>query len=778
MRTSKLFVTILLAAAVACKGGDKAPAASGAAEHSKASGSGDSWGPPPVEPMVDQERSNEAMSLEEGKLGKKDGDRADGQFQMHGNAAGEDEAPAADAPAQKGQGNQPEGLTRAWFPETFLFAPLVVTDDNGAATVPVRVPDRLTTWRVLALAHSRTGAQGGAVTSFLGTLPTYVDPIVPPTLVVGDDVRIPIQLVNTTDAAVTSALGISAENATVTGPQGVRTIPAGGSKLEYARLRVDHAGTVSVRVTLGDTDAVVRTIEVVPSGRPVVTTRSGTLAAPRTLTIPGEPGADPTTGRIRVRAYPGALALLRSELGVSTDRSGVADDAYALLLAGRATELLAALGDSANPEAIRDLSILTAQRAIRDARTLDVDTASLLAEAALAHPDNPVLQRLGERALDYLARAQRPDGTFAGGNGETVQRVLVATADATRAVRSATTATTATVADQQRATGVAVRAAGAFERNAIHVEDGYTAAAILASGAVTGSLADELRTRVLGSIKAADDGAKFLEVGDGVVRADGTVPSTIEATAFAVLALAGDPKAPLADLGATLLGGYDLVHGWGDGRTNLVAMRAVIELFKDPVPDNVRITLTMDGTPVVEGILDRAHIREVLALDAAVPAPGLAGAHEWKLVADPPVPGLGYSLQLESWVPWQKQATQGGVELALPETVAAVVGQPTTIAVTAIAPSGMDLHIQQALPTGVQVDTPSLQALVDAGTITRFVAADGTVDLYIAALDPGAMFSAKYRVVPTLAGTLHTTASMIEAGATTFHVPPSTWTVR
>ncbi len=55
----------------------------------------------------------------------------------------------------------------------------MVTDESGQATVPVRVPDRLTRWRVLALAHSRSGAQAGAVTSFAGTLPTYVDPVVP-----------------------------------------------------------------------------------------------------------------------------------------------------------------------------------------------------------------------------------------------------------------------------------------------------------------------------------------------------------------------------------------------------------------------------------------------------------------------------------------------------------------------------------------------------------------------------------------------------------------------
>src|SRR6185369_12580463 len=99
----------------------------------------------------------------------------------------------------------PEGPTRSWFPETFLFEPLVVTDAQGSATVKVRVPDRLTTWRVLALAHSRAGAQGGAVASFLGTLPAYVDPITPKVLLVGDEVRIPVQLVNTTEAPVSAA---------------------------------------------------------------------------------------------------------------------------------------------------------------------------------------------------------------------------------------------------------------------------------------------------------------------------------------------------------------------------------------------------------------------------------------------------------------------------------------------------------------------------------------------------------------------------------------------
>jgi hypothetical protein len=708
--------------------------------------------------------------LDEGKLGKKEAERdkkdaGDGELDTKVG----DKAAAAKQPARNEPASGKETVTRSWFPETFLFEPLIVTDDAGEASVDVRVPDRLTTWRVLALGHTRTGAQAGATTSFLGTLPTYVDPIVPKRLIIGDEVRMPIQMVNTTTAPVTATLELAAEHAKLAGGGGTRTVPAQGSLVEYAALTADHPGAARVRIGLGSTDAVLRAIDVAPAGKPITVTRSGTLAAPRTLTIEGPAGSDPATDRVRLLAFPGALAILRSELGISTARSGTADDAYALLLAGKATALLAALGDQADPAAIRELSIVTTQRAVRHARSLDVDSASLLVEAALAHVDNPVLARLGERAAAYLADSQRPDGTFAGGDGWTLQRVLVATAEATRAVASSS----ATVAERQRAQRVLVRAGGAFERNFDHVEDGYTAAAILATGAIRGALADKLRTRVRDALKASDDGAKYLDVPEGVVRTDGLVPSRAEATALAVLALGNDPK--VADLGATLLAGYGLDRGWGDGRANLACMRAVLELFKTPIPPDVKITLTMDDKPIVFGVLSRDKLRDVLPLDAD--APGLGGSHVWKVTAEPAVPGLGFSLAIRGYVPWPTETTRGGLELALPPAIAATVGKPTEIALTAIAPSGIELHVEQALPAGVQVDRPSLEALVSAGTIASFEVADGKVELVVSPLSPGHTFAAKYRVIPTLAGKLHAGASTIRAGTNEFHVPPALWTI-
>jgi len=693
-------------------------------------------------------------------------------------------APPPAEPADRGRGDRvkppgkaSEGATRSWFPETFLFEPLIVTDEQGAAVVPVRVPDRLTTWRVLALAHARTGGQAGAVASFLGTLPIYVDPVVPPFLVEGDTVRVPIQVVNTTAAEVTGALEVSARNARLIGAPArpPRRIPAQGSTLDYATLAADRAGPASLRVALGAGDAVERTFEIRPVGRRVRETRSGTLAAPRSFTTsldaaPGAATAAPPD-RVRLVVFAGALAVLRSELAVSTARSEVADDAYALLLAGRAATLLAALGDTPDREALRALALVTAQRAIRDARTLDVERASLLAAPALAHPGNPVLARLGERAAAELARLQRPDGTFAGETGWTLQRLLVATADATRAVAAAQ----ATRPQRQRARQVATRAAGAFARNAAQVSDGYTAAAMLASGAVTGEQADALRRRVRAAIHAAADGGAYLAVGDGIVRGDGTPPTAVEATALAVLALAGDPPAQLADLGTTLLGAYAPLYGWGDGRVNLVAMQAVLALFTSPLPSTVTVTLTMDGAEVVHGRLEGAKLRDLLALDAE--RVGVTGRHRWQVTAEPAVPGLGYALTLDRWLPWVTQPAHDGLELALPSRVTATIGEPVELTLTAVAPSGVPLHLQQALPAGVQLDEPSLAAAVASHALDRFHASDGAIDLYVAALKPGATLSLRYRAIPTLAGTLHSGPSTLEAGGARLDVAPSTWTI-
>jgi len=295
---------------------------------------------------------------------------------------------------------------------------------------------------------------------------------------------------------------------------------------------------------------------------------------------------------------------------------------------------------------------------------------------------------------------------------------------------------------------------------------------------VTGPVIEKLRQRVRDAVRG-DDGGKWLEVGEGVVRADGTVPGRAEATALAVLALEGHPKAaPLrADLGATLLGSYSPAHGWGDGRANLACMQAVLALFKQPLPASVRISLSLDGAQVATGTFDREKLRDVLVLEGLTGA-SVAGAREWRITAEPAVAGLGYSLALQSYVPWQKDSIKAGFELSLPSTVEATVGKPVELTVSAVAPSGMGLHITHALPAGVQVDRPSLEALVGGGVLSRFEIADGKVELHANALDPGEVLSVKYRLIPTFAGKLSSGPSQLRGGGHEVYVPPVQWMIR
>jgi hypothetical protein len=667
-----------------------------------------------------------------------------------------------DAPAAPGAKPAETGAqARAWFPETFLFEPLIVTDDAGVASLSVRVPDRLTTWRLLALAHSRGGAQAGTTTSFLGTLESYVDPVVPPYLYAGDRVRLPIQLVNTTAERIASRLDLAVSGGTLTGGAGAVTIPARGSVIRYATLTASAPGKVTLRAGLGQADAVVETIPVQPTGRRVDVSRGGSLAAPRTLSIDGPTGATAGTDRVTLQVYPGALALLRSELARSADRGGLAHDAFAMLLAGRAPKLLRALGDEPDADALRTLTILTTQRIVRYARTLSAESATLLAQAALTHADNPVLAAIGDRALRFLATNQRPDGTCGGETGWTLQRLLVATADCARAAASQP--------------NVVVRAAGAFARHAEQIDDPYTAAAVLASGAVTGGLKERLRALVRDALVDRPDGSRVLEPPEGAVRADGLAPSTVEATALAVLALDGDPKAPLADMGAALLAGYAPRRGWGDGRTNLVAMQAVLRLFADPVPPDTEIVLSKDGAEVTRGTLTREAVREVLTLRAD--AAGVAGAHDWKIEATPPVPGLGFSLTVTDWVEWPPAAASGGLELTVEPRGRLAVGRPVELAVSAVAPADQPMTIELALPAGVQTDTGQLDELVGSGAVSSYDRSDGRLVLEVPGQPAAQLFSATVKVIPTLAGRLQSGAASLSAAGGQVFVPPARWNV-
>jgi hypothetical protein len=89
-------------------------------------------------------------------------------------------------------------------------------------------------------------------------------------------------------------------------------------------------------------------------------------------------------------------------------------------------------------------------------------------------------------------------------------------------------------------------------------------------------------------------------------------------------------------------------------------------------------------------------------------------------------------------------------------------------------------RIRQALPAGVQVDRPSLEKLRSDGEIMGFEVGEGEVTLDLRPREANQPFTARYRVIPTLAGTLHAAASTIapvNQPELAYELPPVVWKV-
>lgn len=727
--------------------------------------------PPPPSPSVMPVEAPRAM-MEKKSAAKADSGRGGGSVTL--SVTDSEESAPDDAPGA--EVDVPKAATRSWFPETFLFAPRVITDDNGAANVDVLVPDRLTTWRVLALAHSRNGAQSGAVTTLIGNLPVSIDVVVPPFLLVGDRVSLPVQVVNSTDAAVSRALTTTIEGGRLSGLPGTVRVDARGSTTSMASLETPRPGEVVVVANVGSDDSVRRTIPVRSGGRPARVEHSGTLAAPRSFGLPLEAGVLPGTVHATLTVFPGALGILRAELQSAPDRSSLDDDGYLLSLTGHARALGIKLGAPVDEKVLVRLTRLATQRAARRSVSPELMAAMRLAPGALAHDSTTLLSRNGEHLAAFVARSQRPDGTFAGADGWPLQRLIVATADGLAAVRAGGQ----TEAGQRRAAAATVRARGAFERFAKQIDDPYTAAVVVASGAVQGEQKTSLCTLVQSALEKRGDGSQVLPAPIGVVRADGSAPTDVEATAWAILALQDFAPAAkvLPDLGASVLQAYRAGRGFGDGATNVVALDAVMLLFSAPLPQKVAVSLRVNDKVVGSDALEGARLQEVLTLDADLDD-AAGGALAVTVTADPPVPGLSYVLAVRSAVPWPKAPADAGLNVTVSVSDLRV-GATSDVVLRAVAPGGAALRVTWGVPAGVDVVRASLQRLVDDRIIHSFDVVDGVVTLNVPARNQGELFTARIQIVPTLAGALHTQVASVQLMGrpdTAVYLPPTVWTI-
>ena len=121
---------------------------------------------------------------------------------------------------------------RTDFSALALFVPSVLTDADGRAEVPVRLPDNLTRYRVMVVAAEGSQRFGSGEATLVARLPLMVRPSPPRFLNFGDRFELPVVVQNQTDEEMTVDVAVRAHNAELLEGAGRQLVVAANDRAE------------------------------------------------------------------------------------------------------------------------------------------------------------------------------------------------------------------------------------------------------------------------------------------------------------------------------------------------------------------------------------------------------------------------------------------------------------------------------------------------------------------------------------------------------------------
>jgi uncharacterized protein YfaS (alpha-2-macroglobulin family) len=169
---------------------------------------------------------------------------------------------------------QPQPEVRKDFPDAIYWIADLVTDAQGRATVSIRYPDALTTWRLTARAVTKDTLVGAAVTRTTTTKDLIVRVITPRFLTEGDEVVLPTLVHNyrpdprAADVSI-DVTGLSPAGDTTAPRASSGALASGAERRDDWRYAAPTVGTARVTArakTETDTDAVELPVPVLPYG--------------------------------------------------------------------------------------------------------------------------------------------------------------------------------------------------------------------------------------------------------------------------------------------------------------------------------------------------------------------------------------------------------------------------------------------------------------------------------------------------------------------------------
>ncbi|HLM60776.1 MAG TPA: alpha-2-macroglobulin family protein, partial [Pyrinomonadaceae bacterium] len=130
-----------------------------------------------------------------------------------------------------------------------VFAPSVKTDSNGKAVVPIKLPDNLTRYRIMAVSVDTGKRFGKGESNITAKQPLMVRPSAPRFMNFGDKIELPVVVQNQTDKALTVDVAVRATNANLTNGGGRKVVIPANDRAEIRfPVNADKAGTARFQI--------------------------------------------------------------------------------------------------------------------------------------------------------------------------------------------------------------------------------------------------------------------------------------------------------------------------------------------------------------------------------------------------------------------------------------------------------------------------------------------------------------------------------------------------
>jgi hypothetical protein len=709
---------------------------------------------------------------------------------------GTSSATAAGGASAMGSGASNAGpRVRREFPETLYVNPSVITDATGKATIDVDMADSITEWRVSALANSADGRLGGSESGIKVFQDFFVDVSFPAALTRGDSVTFPIAVYNYLDVPQTVSLELQAGTwytALGSTTTSVKLEPGQVTGVSFP-VKVNDVGLQTLTVIAkGDqkSDAVARTVRVVPDGKAFPQAFSGSLDTPtatHSVTFPANevPGSE----QLYVDIFPAFLAqavqgmdsILKEPNGCFEQTTSSAWPNVLVTQYMKDTKQI-------TPEIELKAETLMStgyQRLLtfehqgggfswfgeQDPKPFLSVTAFGIMEFSDMAKVHEIDEAMLARTIQWIVAQQQPDGSFEGDMSEFFSFH-------TSVVRN--TAFTAWALATAGETGPAVQSALAYvKQNLGKNNDAYTLG-IVANAFAAGAPNDPELTSLLDELEATkktgDDGVHW-DTGDTQTNFySGGDDAAVSATALVAYAMlqSGYGPATVDDALKYLTSKKDVNGNFGSTQATIWTLRTLLLSATKGTKGAVgSFHVQVDGTDMPSVSLTKAQSDVMTRIDLTQLAG--PGAHDVTLAFT----GTGtpsYNVVASHNLAWADVPAEPQGPLSIDVTydksdlfVDDVVKASVTLQNNETVTQNMVL-VTLGIAPGFAVNTADLQKYLADGTLSKFETTGRQLILYITALPPNAKQIFDY----TLQATMPVTAVDGGAEARLYYEPEKT----